>query len=273
MKNEYPIIKFPYFIEQSMTIQPPFYKAKPHHPPEPLEPIAPEKNDDYGCLWFILIILVFIVIIFKFHWIAIFVAIILFLISASDIGNNVEEKYKKEYEEYQRKKESFIEDGRRFSEKIQKYRQELLLYEKEKEIVYSPQNVKQYQEAYYYERLNNSPKPLRYINDSDTILGKSEDFFFNKLNQVFPDRIFRSRTIEKTSFLPDIILWDKSLNILIDIEIDEPYILETGEPIHHLESNDYKRDIFFTNQNWFVLRFAEVQIVTETQACIKLECV
>ena len=65
-------------------------------------------------------------------------------------------------------------------------------------------------------------------------------------------------------------MFDKELNLYIDIEIDEPYIGNDGTPIHFLKGNDEERDTFFTRKNWLVIRFAESQIVENPLACCEL---
>jgi hypothetical protein len=54
----------------------------------------------------------------------------------------------------------------------------------------------------------------------------------------------------------------------IDVEIDEPYIMETKEP-HHCTNRyeDDSRDRFFTEGNWIVIRFSEKQVVTQPEEC------
>jgi len=71
-------------------------------------------------------------------------------------------------------------------------------------------------------------------------------------------------------FEPDIAIIDKktSLNLRIDIEIDEPYAGVSRKPIH-LINEDYLRDLYFAERGWIVIRFTEYQVHTNENACLK----
>lgn len=66
---------------------------------------------------------------------------------------------------------------------------------------------------------------------------------------------------------PDIVLFDKELNLYVDIEIDEPYDGYYRFPTHEVEKDD-TRDLFFTESGWVVIRFTEKQIHQQEQACV-----
>jgi len=108
--------------------------------------------------------------------------------------------------------------------------------------------------------------------------GMIEERFYNTLKQYFGDKIIIDRIIEITEngnpYVPDIIYYDKNTNIIIDIEVDEPYTLEEGKPIHYdyfdgdgLTSVDFHRDYYFRSNGWIILRFSEEQIVKDDLAC------
>lgn len=72
---------------------------------------------------------------------------------------------------------------------------------------------------------------------------------------------------------PDIVLFDKSINLYIDIEIDEPYDGYYRYPTHYTHpeqdvKQDNIRDLFFTESGWLVIRFTEKQV-----HCQPLECI
>lgn len=56
-------------------------------------------------------------------------------------------------------------------------------------------------------------------------------------------------------------------NLYIDIEIDEPYSMDSRLPIHCIGSDDY-RNTYVTSQGWEVIRFAENQIVEYPEKCL-----
>lgn len=108
--------------------------------------------------------------------------------------------------------------------------------------------------------------------------GYKENDFFYQLKQHITD-------IELTNnvhmlipnfnkpYEPDIVLFDKSLNLYIDIEIDEPYDGYYRYPTHYIKPEDeFKqdniRDLFFTESGWIVIRFTEKQVHCQAYECI-----
>lgn len=108
--------------------------------------------------------------------------------------------------------------------------------------------------------------------------GYKENDFFNQLKQNITD-------IELTNnahmvipnfnkpYEPDIVLFDKTLNLYIDIEIDEPYDGYYRYPTHYINPEDEVkqdniRDLFFTESGWIVIRFTEKQVHRQAYECI-----
>jgi len=108
--------------------------------------------------------------------------------------------------------------------------------------------------------------------------GYKENDFFNQLKQQLTD-------IEITNnvhmvipnfnkpYEPDIVLFDKKLNLYIDIEIDEPYDGYYRYPTHYINPEDEVkqdniRDLFFTESGWIVIRFTEKQVHCQENECI-----
>lgn len=102
--------------------------------------------------------------------------------------------------------------------------------------------------------------------------GKSELFFLSKLFENFNSQIHMDviPNIGKNPFQPDFVLICNETGFHINIEIDEPYSVNNGKPIHHDRSNDSERDRFFLESNWGVIRFSEKQIIENTNECIDL---
>ncbi len=89
----------------------------------------------------------------------------------------------------------------------------------------------------------------------------------NIVLDVFIDYELKSdNSLNDNNYIPDIII-RTSRGLLIDIEIDEPYTLETGLPIHYTGA-DTQRDDFFKNNNWCVIRFAEEQVLNHPYHCV-----
>ena len=112
--------------------------------------------------------------------------------------------------------------------------------------------------------------------------GICEKSFFTDLVAHFGDKIMVNKTFinpsNKNPYIPDFIFYDKESGLKIDIEIDEPYILSSGEPIHfnYLERNkkdylsiDHYRNTTFQTYGWYVIRFSEEQILKQSEACCK----
>lgn len=77
----------------------------------------------------------------------------------------------------------------------------------------------------------------------------------------------------KRPYEPDIVLFDKSRNLYVDIEIDEPYDGFYRFPTHCIKFEEtYKkddiRDLFFVESGWMVIRFTEKQVHLQSQQCI-----
>jgi hypothetical protein len=107
--------------------------------------------------------------------------------------------------------------------------------------------------------------------------GALEQAFYEKLNSYFPEKIQLEKGLLKPNgfvYTPDFIYFDPQSNLHIDIEVDEPYTPKTGhpkKPIHYLESeSDHKRNQFFLDKTWLVIRFAEEQVKRYPDSCCKV---
>ncbi len=108
--------------------------------------------------------------------------------------------------------------------------------------------------------------------------GKSEAFFENHLKKYFGDNISTDKAliinnikgnIKDKFYFPDFIYQNnqKDNPFFIDIEIDEPYSLPDGYPVHY-QGLDNNRNMFFLRAGWHVVRFSEEQIMRQpTQCC------
>lgn len=107
--------------------------------------------------------------------------------------------------------------------------------------------------------------------------GALEDYFLTILQKIFGTDIHTNLTAQvgdvERPYVPDFVYYDSK--ILIDIEIDEPYVFDTHKPIHYFNPannlhSDSKRDNFFLKQNWIVIRFSEKQILEQAYSCCKV---
>ena len=103
-----------------------------------------------------------------------------------------------------------------------------------------------------------------------------EEMFILEMRRLFPAFEIEGDDCLPVSgsskpYEPDISLIVKglSLNLFIDVEIDEPYDSATCAPKHCL-NEDQQRDIWFTDRGWMVIRIAEIQAKTQPRHCLAL---
>ena len=95
--------------------------------------------------------------------------------------------------------------------------------------------------------------------------------YFKSNYQVFDDRFILIKNSTRP-YEPDFTLINEEngINIFLDIEIDEPYEgtndIENRKPTHYKYS-DTNRNLAFTNRGWMVIRFAEIQVHQQPDAC------
>lgn len=70
-------------------------------------------------------------------------------------------------------------------------------------------------------------------------------------------------------FVPDFVLYHERVNLYIDIEIDEPYVMESRKPIHCIDGRDIERDKYIINNGWVVIRYSEKQVYKHLDETIK----
>lgn len=102
--------------------------------------------------------------------------------------------------------------------------------------------------------------------------GKSELFFLTRLYERFSSQIQVDVVPAKSKnpFQPDFVLICGDTGFHINIEIDEPYSVDNGKPIHHDRTTDEDRNTFFLEINWGIIRFTERQIIENSEECISL---
>ncbi len=108
--------------------------------------------------------------------------------------------------------------------------------------------------------------------------GYKENDFFNEIklqiHNIEPtDNVHMVIPNYSKPYEPDIVLFDKKLNLYIDVEIDEPYDGFYRYPTHNYRAeDDFKqdniRDLFFTESGWIVIRFTEKQVHQQPNECI-----
>lgn len=113
-------------------------------------------------------------------------------------------------------------------------------------------------------------------NRQNTTTGPSELLFEDTLKKHFAVKAGVPFNIPGSDkqYVADFIVVDTTTGISIDVEIDEPYIAAKeryGQPHHCIDSTlDDRRDQFFLNGNYIVIRFAEEQVIKYPLACCKI---
>lgn len=143
-------------------------------------------------------------------------------------------------------------------------------YKNKVEYLNSEDNKNKLRKKLFYEKIKSETifPDANFYKESD-FTGMSENFFLDIIKGNFANKIFNDKTFRDVHFKPDILICDNSNNIVINIEIDEPYSIVSGEPIH-FDGCDTNRDSFFLRKGWYIIRFAEEQIIREPQVCKKL---
>ncbi|SFH39286.1 hypothetical protein [Pontibacter chinhatensis] len=106
--------------------------------------------------------------------------------------------------------------------------------------------------------------------------GIIEHEFIDELIKHFPGQVSHDVSIAngamdiERQYQPDLFLVVPETGLHIDIEIDEPYNMKDGHPIHYEGiASDANRNAFFQQHGWLVVRFAEEQVVRHPKECCK----
>jgi len=100
--------------------------------------------------------------------------------------------------------------------------------------------------------------------------GFTESFFEQKLEKYFKSYILKNVAINdgrKYPYQPDYVFYYPEKSLFIDIEIDEPYAYHSKKAIH---IDDKKRNNYFLQKGWSIIRFAEFQITKYPELCCKI---
>lgn len=284
----YPEVYLSNTIKDVMMLVPQIPIQLPVKPIPPSPPIKPEKRNDtssFGCMS------VFVVVAFFFmisNWDKMegeaFTAIPLLLImgiiciplffSLLINGDGYEEELSKYNEELQK----FPQRQQEYKFLLEKYEKDQLQYKSLCDRIMSPAKLSEFRGGIIRKKLELLQPYFMDVEDTDVVKrGASESYFVEVLQHCFWEDLDSEVITDKkvpvgdTFYYPDIVF--KTPNgIYIDIEIDEPYNGATGEPIHYTTNGlsiDYKRNKFFQEHGWVVVRFAEKQIFDNPRACVE----
>lgn len=97
--------------------------------------------------------------------------------------------------------------------------------------------------------------------------GRSENILFASLMESMPNYVKVDMQVGR--YFPDICIVLPG-QFAIDIEIDEPYVFGSKIETHYRGCGDELRNEIFADNGWFVLRFSEEQVITQTENCIEI---
>ncbi len=150
----------------------------------------------------------------------------------------------------------------------------------------NPAQTKDLRINYYSEKIDyNNSYPIIYTPENQSLLklprigrsdvrGYKEEDFINaikssELDISIADNLHITIPGSTKVYEPDIVLFDESLNLYMDVEIDEPYGSFLRIPTHTIEGNDNIRNVFFQESGWIVVRFSEKQVHEDVCNCIE----
>jgi len=168
-------------------------------------------------------------------------------------------------------------ENKDYEKELCKYHEQLLEFKEIEKQYHSEEILKEHRSERIENAIKLTVEPVKHDNPSEYRIGKNEKYFLPFLKKYFGDRIHTGlvyQTGKMRDLVPDFIYMDDESKIVIDIEIDEPYTTTSdGEviPIHTLDGeHDHQRNQLFIEAGWFIIRFADEQIVRYPDQCAKV---
>ncbi len=265
----FPLIQYPENYKRIIASTPrlPDTPVKPIRPAEPKSSV--QDNGNLGCSVFVFIgALIFLFYSFSntkllLPAIALVLLSFFFIMMSSSDNKTSEEKLSKQKKEYP----ALL---KRFNIETATYEQRMKDYEIDCMLMTSPAFIEDYKTNIF--KTNFTVTKLPENAEREVKQGVSESYFLKYLLKHFNNHLLLNQMLKTTkgTFFPDFVVYDKNNNLFIDIEIDEPYVGSTGDPIHYDMSSDKKRNQIFSEQNWVVIRFSEEQIIKQPNECCLL---
>ncbi|MEG4496646.1 hypothetical protein QUB05_04550 [Microcoleus sp. F10-C6] len=260
----YPIIIIPSEVDQAQSAippAPPFNEAQPLAPTSEPQPLSVESIG-----WEVLGLVVFTCV---FGVANAGLAFFIFLLGAGAIAFQVIEERK-----------SYPQRHQKWQVRIRDYEYKKGLYHKlqqQHELAVQATRTPEMMAEYRQQLLKQifSRTVPNDGNNSSAQRGQSEASFERYLKKYFPGKINTGLSLSIPNFdypyTADFAYIDATINLYIDIEIDEPYGYKSGEPTHYRGAwKDEKRNKFFAARYWVIIRFAEEQVVKCPSSCCKV---
>lgn len=295
MEKKYPQILIPKEIYSIKRKNPPI-------PPEPLKPIYPQKKVPirpkepdkpfgFGTAFLIFVVLIGVgiglALVVPLFGILLFGFAIFLVFSWSKNWSTIHNKYNEDYRKYLKDIENFkylkLNYESLYNNELNNYNNILLpqynvshsIYLNKKQELETKLSITKYRKEQISEYFSKAIKPQKIKNEFIYSKGVTEKFFLNYLQEYFRDNVSTGLSVQDPKFignpyLPDYVISIPTINLYVDVEIDEPYIGHDGTPIHYLNGCDNYRNEFFLNKRWIIIRFAEIQVVKFPEKCCEL---
>lgn len=260
--QQYPDI----YIPQELAQIPNSYPLPPFFPAKPIRPTAPRL------VLPIVVALVVAMCIILTPVANLFFRGILGLVTGGVIGIVI---YAIQRSKYINNISKFRDESEIYPILLDKYEKDQADYIKEIEMLKQPNYMEKYRNQLFRKFLERIYKPDGENSTAPT--GKSEFILVNAMRKHLEGNILLKTYLiipnYEYPYSPDICYIYKG--IYIDVEVDEPYYFKNAQyyPSHGYDQwKDSKRNSFFTDRGWIVIRFAEEQVVKHPDQCVKEIC-
>lgn len=254
----YPIILIPKALQQVKTAKPPLpqFREKLPRSPQPPQPIK------LGLIVLeVLIVLGFVFGLGFFNWL---IAVGFGLIGFGAIALQTWVLYNN----FPARQQKYENDLAAYPDQLANFRHLQWQHQQTIENLQSPAYLQEYRQRLLLDVLRRTQPQDG--NNSKARRGVSEAQFAKHLRRYFEDNIHERLFLNIPNFpkpyAPDFAYIDRGLKLYIDIEIDEPYT--NRQPIHFIGKDD-RRNQFFLERGWLVMRFCEEQVIRYPRSCCK----
>ena len=262
---EFPIILMPDAIKQTKTVQPSvrnFDLPVPKHPGNPPEKVNPISLSVKVAIAIVLSPFIGYVISSSL------LGMLLLVVSLGIVGFQTWQQFNN----YSQKKKKHQQQVTIYRKEQEKYENQKCLHYEQAQAEQTPEKVAEFQ---YELLLNTLSRAIPHDgNNSKAPIGYTEKYFCSYLKRYFSNNVYTGLTLDIPNFShpysPDFAYIDSNLNLYVDIEIDEPYAYKSRVSTHYIYAEkDERRNNFFLDRGWLVIRFSEEQIVKYPESCCK----
>ena len=285
-QEDFPLVFLPEEMSQACS------GNAPKKPAEPIEPVKPKGRALFDLFWYLLFWLPVIVVFGLSVWLSIIIqyyglivlGIGLGLLAGILLRGRLVSRYnfvrssemKLQQKEYLDKSALYEKHHADYEDALADYETKLAFFINHSRTDYIRYLLSNYLEDY-------TPPEVE-KNTTEVRKGPAEELFIQYLRTTLGDDyemlddIKTKHTFKDGGdyyFYPDVALRHRATGLMVDIEIDEPYVAKTGQPIHG-KNDDSSSDAFFdsarnealTSDSWVLIRFAEEQIVRFPAICL-----